>query len=115
VASETDFDFELGLEWIKNEEETVASAGWSTLSNYAMVNEDADLDLDAYSQLLDSVPTAILDVPNRVKYTMNGFVIAVGSVIVDLTEKAKAIASEVGKVKVEDKGRLGKKKKTARC
>ncbi len=134
VASETDFGFEIGLEWIKSDVETIAAAGWSTLANYATINEDSNLDLDAYIKLLDSIPTAILDAPNRVKYTMNGFVIAVGSVVVELTDKAKAIAKELGKVKVdmngtackvplaldyilkiEDKGRLGKKKKTARC
>ncbi len=134
VASETDFGFELGLEWIKSDVETIAAAGWSTLSNYATINEDSNLNLDAYVKLLDTIPTAILEAPNRVKYTMNGFVIAVGSVVVELTDKAKTIAKELGKVKVdmngtackvplaldyilkiEDKGRLGKKKKTARC
>ena len=33
VAAETNFGFELGLEWIRSEKETIASAGWSTLSN----------------------------------------------------------------------------------
>ena len=40
VASETDFGFELGLEWIKSDVETIAAAGWSTLSNYATTNAD---------------------------------------------------------------------------
>jgi hypothetical protein len=38
VAAETDFGFELGLEWIESEEERIASAGWSTLAYYASVN-----------------------------------------------------------------------------
>ena len=32
---------------------------------------------------------------------MNGFVISVGGYVSDLTEKAKSIAEEVGKVKVD--------------
>ncbi|MDA3822272.1 MAG: hypothetical protein PF450_06620 [Bacteroidales bacterium] len=71
---------------------------------------------------------------NRVRYTMNGFVIAIGTYVADLTEKSKEIAREIGKVtvdvggsackvplaneyidKVIDKGRVGIKRKTARC
>ena len=40
VASETDFGFELGLEWIKSDVETIAAAGSSTLANYATTNAD---------------------------------------------------------------------------
>jgi hypothetical protein len=65
---------------------------------------------------------------------MNGFVIAVGAYIQPLTEKAKTVAAEIGKVsvemggtsckvplatayiqKIEDKGNIGKKRKIARC
>ena len=65
---------------------------------------------------------------------MNGFVIAVGTYIKELTEKSKEVANKIGKVKVDvggtackvplaidyinkviDKGRLGKKRKSARC
>ena len=72
--------------------------------------------------------------PNRVRHTMNNFVIAVGSYVPELTTKAKAIAKAVGVVnvnmgntacnvpdaltyikKVEDAGKLGKKKKTVFC
>ena len=65
---------------------------------------------------------------------MNGFVIAVGTYIEALTAKSKEVAKEIGKVSVDvggtackvplandyidkaiDKGRIGKKRKTARC
>lgn len=132
VAAETQYGFELGLEWIRSEKENVAAAGWSTLSNYASINDT--LDLNVYSSLLDEVEKTIHDAKNRVKYTMNGFVIAVGSFIPELTEKSKKIAAKIGKVsvfmgetsckvplakdyitKIESQGRLGKKRKTARC
>lgn len=132
IAAETPYGFELGLKWIRSKEETVASAGWSTLSNYASIN--TELDIDIYASLLDEVPNSIQDAQNRVKYTMNGFVIAIGCYIPELTEKAKEIAEKIGKVdvfmggtsckvplatdyikKVEDKNRIGKKRKKARC
>jgi len=65
---------------------------------------------------------------------MNGFVIAVGTYIECITEKSKEVAREIGIVSVDmegtackvpladeyidkaiDKGRVGKKRKTARC
>ena len=65
---------------------------------------------------------------------MNGFVIAIGTYVVNLTDKALEVANEIGKVSVDlggtackvplatdyigkviDKGGAGKKRKTARC
>ena len=132
IAAESSYGFELGLEWIRSKEERVASAGWSTLSNYASIS--TSLDLDTYASLLDEVAEKVHVAQNRVKYTMNGFVIAIGCYIPELTEKAKVIAEKIGKVdvfmggtsckvplatdyikKVEDKNRIGKKRKMARC
>lgn len=134
VASETDYGFELGMKWIKSKEENIAAAGWSTLASYASVNKDEDLPIKKYIKLLDQVAKDIDGAQNRVKYAMNGFVIAIGSYIQELTPKSKEIAAKIGKVyvemngtackvplatdyikKVEDNGRIGKKKKTARC
>jgi len=65
---------------------------------------------------------------------MNGFVIAVGAYVEVLTTKANEVAETIGKVsvdvggtackvplatayikKIEEKGNLGKKRKSARC
>lgn len=134
VAAETPFGFDLALEWIQSKEERIAAAGWATLASYAGVNEDEQLDIEAYSNLLDQAATDIHNAPNRVRYVRNGFIIATGTYIKALTEKAKHLAAQVGKVhvemggtackvplakdyiqKVEDKGRVGKKRKSARC
>lgn len=134
VAAETEYGFELGLKWIQSDKESVASAGWGTLAYYAGVNEDENLDIKAYIKLLDIVEKEIHDAQNRVRFTMNGFVISVGSYIEALTGKSKEVATKIGKVSVEmggtackvplaidyiDKainmGRKGKKRKTARC
>lgn len=134
VASETSFGFKIGLKWIESKEERIAAAGWSTLNRYALVNEDEHLDLDKYTALLDRAAKEVHQAQNRVRYTMNGFIIGVGISIAALTEKAKALGAEVGKVEVEmggtackvplaadyiqkniDMGRIGKKRKGARC
>ncbi|OEJ99867.1 DNA alkylation repair protein [Roseivirga misakiensis] len=134
VAAETPFGFELGLKWIESKEERIAAAGWSTLASFASVNTDDALDIQAYSDLLDRAKKEIDTAQNRVKYTMNGFVIAIGTYIEALTDKSVEIANEIGKVevlmggtackvplakdyikKVMDRGSVGKKRKTARC
>jgi len=134
VAAETDFGFELGLEWIESESERIACAGWSTLASFASLNKDEDLDIETYKKLLRRAGEQVHEAQNRVRYTMNGFVIAIGSYIPELTETAQEIAAQIGKVSVEmngtackvplattyiqkviDKDRVGKKRKTARC
>jgi 3-methyladenine DNA glycosylase AlkD len=134
VAAESEYGFDLGLKWIQSDIETIASAGWGTLAYYAAVNDDDKLDTAAYIKLLDMVEKEIHSAQNRVKYTMNGFVIAVGTYVTALTEKSKEVALKIGKVnvdvggtackvplandyidKVVAKGRVGVKRKTARC
>lgn len=134
LAAETEHGFELAKKWIESPKESIASAGWATFSNVASIRPDEALDIEAYSQLLDQVSKKIDKAQNRVRYTMNGFVIAVGSYIPALTEKAQEIATKIGKVEVEmggtsckvplatayiqkiiDKDRIGKKRKKARC
>jgi 3-methyladenine DNA glycosylase AlkD len=134
VAAETDFGFELGMEWIDSKEENIKAAGWATLASFASYQPDEKIDTKAYSNLLDRVQEKIHKAENREKYAMNGFIIATASYIPSLTEKAKAVAQTIGPVsvdmngtackvplaisyikKVEDKGKIGNKKKTARC
>ncbi len=134
VAAETDFGMELGLQWIESAEERVASAGWMTLASYAGVHKDEDLDIGLYGELLERIGNDIHEADNRVRYTMNGFVISVGMYLGELTQKSMEIARKIGKVHVEmggtackvplaeeyilkavDKGRVGKKRKSARC
>lgn len=134
VASESKHGLELALEWIESSEERITSAGWATLASLASLKPDEDLDLKLFSKLLDRVEKNVHGSKNRVRYTMNGFVIAVGGSIEELSNKATKIANKIGKVNVDvggtackvplatdyikkviDKGNLGKKRKTARC
>jgi len=134
IASETPFGFELGLEWIESDKENIAAAGWSTLASYASIRQDEELDMAKYTALLERAANGVHDAQNRTSYAMNGFVIAVGSYVAGLTEKALAIGTKIGRVSVDmngtackvplakdyiqkiiDKDRVGKKRKTARC
>ncbi|HYG16758.1 MAG TPA: DNA alkylation repair protein [Bacteroidia bacterium] len=134
IAAESNFGFELAKEWVLSGEEKIATAGWSTLSSLVAIKPDAELDMDYLSKALDTVGSTIHQAQNRVKYSMNSFVIAVGSYVEDLAEKAAAIAKKVGPVtvfmgntackvplaeqyidKVIKMGKFGNKKKMARC
>jgi 3-methyladenine DNA glycosylase AlkD len=134
VAAESRFGWELGLKWIDSKKETVASAGWATLASLVGIKPDEELDLKALEGLLARVKKEIHAAPNRVRYVMNGFVIAVGCHVTPLSAKAMQTAKAIGKVdvfmgntackvpdapeyiaKVADMDRVGKKRKMARC
>ena len=124
----------LAHQWIASKQEQVACAGWCTWSGFVATQADAALDLAEIEELLASIPGDIQSAKNRVRYTMNGFVISVGGYVRPLLPKAKKIAKQLGAVsvdvgdtackiplateyiaKMEDAGRVGKKKKTIRC
>jgi hypothetical protein len=98
------------------------------------LQDDADLDLGELERLLQRVRETIHEQPNRVRYVMNGFVIAVGSYVQALTAAALKTAASIGPVtvdmggtackvpsaaenieKVRQRGAIGKKRKTVKC
>jgi 3-methyladenine DNA glycosylase AlkD len=134
VAAESSHGFELAREWIGSADERIASAGWCTLSSLMSIKPDDELPLKELEKLLDRVGKHIHKAPNCVRSSMNGFIIAAGSYVASLTEKALRIADQIGKVsvdvgdtackvpdarayieKVKNKGKIGKKRKMARC
>ncbi|HZV87484.1 MAG TPA: DNA alkylation repair protein [Candidatus Binatus sp.] len=125
---------DLAMLWIKSKKEHVASAGWCSYSGLLATKADVALDLAEIEGLLGTVVKGIKSAQNRVRYTMNGFVIAVGTYVKPLSKQAKATARQIGVVsvdvgdtacdvpfatayieKTEAAGRLGKKRKTIRC
>jgi 3-methyladenine DNA glycosylase AlkD len=134
VAAESRFGPELARAWIDSKAEAIAASGWNTWSSIVSITPDEELDLDELVELLERVQKEIHAAPNRVRYVMNGFVIAVGSYVPARTARAKAVAKAIGLVevdmgdtacqvpaaldyiaKVEKAGRLGKKRATAMC
>lgn len=134
VASESEHGRNLALKWMDAKKEHVAACGWSTYAGIVATTPDSELDLAEIKALLKRVEADLGEAPNRVRYTMNGFVIAVGAYVKPLARQAKATARKLGKVevdmhgtsckvpvaldaiaKVESTGRAGKKRKTIRC
>ena len=125
---------ELALKWMKSKKEHIAAAGWCTYGGIVALQPDAALDLAEIQSLLDLIVLQVHTAPNRVRHTMNLFVISVGGYVKPLNKQAKAAARLIGPVqvnmgetackvplateyiaKIEAAGRLGKKRKTMRC
>ena len=134
VASESKHGRALAMKWIDAKKETVAAAGWSTYAGLLATTPDEDLDLKEIKALLKRIEKELPKERERVKYTMNGFVISVGGYVKALAKEAKATAKKLGKVevdmggtackvpvaldyitKMEKAGKAGKKRKTIRC
>ncbi len=134
AAADSNFAIEMANAWITSDDEKIASAGWATWGSIVAVKKNEDLDLEELTTHLLHIEKYIHNAPNRVRYTMNGFVIAVGCYVPELTEEAQKIGKNIGKVKVNmggtackvpeavsyiqkvvDNGRVGKKRKMAKC
>lgn len=134
VTCENSAARDLAMKWIKARKPIVQTCGWTTYSGIVAIHDDNDLDQQEIRSLLKTVETTIHDAQNRVRYTMNGFVISVGCYVQPLLKEAKRVAKKIGKVsvemgdtackvplatdyidKVESMGRVGKKRKTIKC
>lgn len=134
IAAESNFGFELAMQWIDDKKEFIAAAGWSTLNSLVAIKPDIELDIKSLKTLLNRVETTIHKADNRVKSKMNAFIISVGTYVIPLSAYAIGIGKKVGDVKVnldgtackvpnavayiaktKNRGTLGKKKKMARC
>jgi 3-methyladenine DNA glycosylase AlkD len=101
VASENEQALNVALKWIDSKKEEIATAGWNTLSALAATVPDEKLPVKQFSALLDRVAKTLKSSPDRIRYTMNGFVIACGTYIAALGDKAIEIARRNGKVEVD--------------
>ncbi|TMI64983.1 MAG: DNA alkylation repair protein [Bacteroidetes bacterium] len=134
VAAESPYGWELGMKWIDSPKESIASSGWSALAGVISMKPDNELDIALIKKLMKRIEKEIHKAPNRVKYTMNNFIICTGGYIKELTKEAIATAQKIGTVmvdmgntacevpsaanyikKIEVRGNLGKKKKTVKC
>ena len=134
VAVESPHACELALVWIESKTEHIAASGWCTYAGIVATTPDEKLDLEEIEGLLGRIVKEIDGAPNRVRHTMNGFVIAVGSYVKPLSKQAKDAAKSLGVVsvdmgdtackvpaatalieKIEAAGKVGKKRATIRC
>jgi hypothetical protein len=124
----------MALQWIESAQPSVASAGWMTLASLVAIKDDADLDIAELKRLMQRVQKTIHKAPDVVRYSMNSFLISVGSYVKALTDSAITAGEKIGPVhadlgnnscevpfapdyirKVQKHGSLGKKRKTVKC
>jgi 3-methyladenine DNA glycosylase AlkD len=134
VAAGNPHGHTMALKWIESPKSLVASAGWATLSCLASFKDDTELDLPELKRLLQRVQKEIHQAPDAVRYQMNAFVITVGCYVQSLTELAMQTGEKIGPVtadlgdnncqipfapdyirKVQQRGSIGKKRKTVKC
>jgi 3-methyladenine DNA glycosylase AlkD len=134
VASGSKHGHDLALEWIESKNELIASAGWATLSSLVSIKDDAELDLPKLKKLLARIEKTIHQQANCVRGSMNAFVIAVGGYVKSLTDVAMKTGEKIGAVevdmgdtscqvpyapdyirKIQKRGTIGKKRKSAKC
>ena len=125
---------DLANQWIKSAEEQIACSGWCTWSGLVATRSDDTLDLAELEDRLAFIVSHIQSAKNRVRLTMNGFVIAVGTYVKPLLSSARSAAEKINLIavdmgdtackvrfaidaiaKVESAGKVGQKKKTIRC
>lgn len=90
--------------WHKAKDELVGSTGWRLISHLAM--EDQQLPDAYFDPYLTAIGASIHQQKNRVRYEMNGALIAIGLRNEKLEKKALAVAKQIGKVEV-DHGETG--------
>jgi hypothetical protein len=134
VVTESPHARDLAVKWIRSKRPSISSIGWNTYAGIVAMLPDDQLDLAEIKEFSNQVVRQIDGSSPRVRYTMNGFVISVGSYVKPLLKQAKATAKKLGVVevdmgdtackvplatayidKVEGMGRVGKKRKTMKC
>lgn len=116
--------------WIRHDEPRFRQAAYSVYSLMVAYYDDSKLDIIDINNQLEHISLNIHQEANRVRYTMNNFVISVGTYCIELSQKAKTVAKQIGAVdvnvgetscvvplayeyieKVERMNRVGKKRK----
>jgi 3-methyladenine DNA glycosylase AlkD len=104
IAAESAHGWELAQKWIDSKKESLQSSGWATLASLAGIKPDESLDMAVLKNLLHRVQREIGTAGNRVRYTMNNFLISVGGYVKELEDEALRTATAIGPVTVNMDG-----------
>ena len=85
--------------WHKSKDEWVGATGWRMISYLAM--ESPHLPDEYFDPYLELIANGIHQQKNRVRYEMNGALIAIGLRNEKLEKKAMAVAKKIGAVEVD--------------
>ena len=132
--AESPLCMEICSEWINSSDVKQQECAWAAIGAHLGIVSDENIDKAYHESLIDHVEKNIHTAENRVRYCMNGYIIALGGAVAELTERCKKASDTIGKVevfmgatsckvpdiktyimKMEEKNRIGKKKKTAKC
>ena len=130
IARNKELIEELLYEYIDSENDRKRQIGYSAYSIILGSYDDTEIDYDHVRKCIEFVSKNIHDNENRVRYSMNNFLIAAGAANKEITNLSKDVAKEIGKVhvymgktsckvpdaysyieKIEDRGTIGKKRK----
>lgn len=85
--------------WNKSKDEFSGQAGWSLIARLAQ--NDQTLPDEYFESYLKIIESDIHKRKNRVRYEMNGALIAIGTRNESLKKQALAVAAQIGKVEVD--------------
>ncbi len=85
--------------WHKSKDEGIASVGWILLGGLAL--EDRELPDEFFEPYLKLIESGVHKQKNRVRYEMNGALIAIGLRNDKLEKRAIEVAKKIGKVEVD--------------
>lgn len=134
VAAESPFALELAREWLAASDDRSQNVGWLTYGKYLTLSPDEAIPQEEVKELLQRLKKEIHTAPNAIRYSMNQFIIYVGSYCPDLTDLALETAVVIKEVeitlatkgcrlpdptakiqKLKDSQRLGVKRKRVIC
>ena len=134
IAAESNYGKELADEWLHSDEDQIQIAGWATWSSMLSIVPNDEIDIEKLRKLMKMAESKVHGHHNRISYVMNGFIIACGGFVPELTAEAIEMGWRIGKVKVnmgntackvsfipdylvkmQTMGRIGHKKSMARC
>ena len=84
--------------WIESKNEWTAAAGWVILGH---LTADEELPDPLFEEYIDRIVREIHGAQNRVRYEMNGALIAIGTRSAGLMKQALAAAKKIGTVEVD--------------
>lgn len=133
-VAESGFCLELFEEWKNSKDEDLQAIAWASMSSYLIYEKREDIDPAYFESLVKYVEDNIHAAGNRVRYTMNGFIIALGGTEPNFFERCQKAGEKIGKVEVfmgktackvpdivpyldnmKNRGRIGNRKKTVKC
>ena len=88
-------------EWISSKKELYQSAGWTCYCQLLKDKHNNEINKEKIEKFLYHVESNIHKSANRVRYSMNQFVITVGSFYKPLEEQALEVAKSIGQIHVD--------------